>query len=69
VRLPPRVGLEPFVTASPNRALQSWSAELGTFRSIARDALGQVGSALLVQGWPRASRDCVSRLGLASGEL
>jgi hypothetical protein len=30
--------------------------------------LGRVVTASPARGWPRASRDCVSRLGLASGE-
>jgi hypothetical protein len=49
-------------------ASQSWSVELSTFWSINRDALGQVRNVLLIRGWPRASRDCVSRPWVASGE-
>jgi hypothetical protein len=46
----------------------SWLVELGTFQSIARDALRRVRNALLVRGWPRTSCDCISRPRLASDE-
>jgi hypothetical protein len=60
-RLPPRVGLGRVMTASP-------TPRDGLGRVVTASPVERVVTASPAQGWPQASRDYVSHLGLASGE-